>query len=133
MRQKRILMVDDDNDFAEGVRLILASHGYAFFHSPDPRHVLPRLGEVAPDLIILDVVMNDRTAGFGLAKELRDSPAHARFARTPILVLTGMRGQEGFEFSVEPDDAMFLPCDEFLEKPVRPELLLETVARMTAG
>lgn len=133
MRQKRILMVDDDADFAAGIRLVLASQGFAFVHVPEPKQGLEKLSEVEPDLIILDVVMGNRTEGFSFAKELRDSAKHGRWARTPILVLTGMRGQDGFEFSVAPDAAMFLPCDEFLEKPVRPAVLLETVTRMTAG
>jgi CheY-like chemotaxis protein len=130
MKMKRILMVDDDNDFAAGIRLILASQGYAFTHISDPALGLKRLAEVDPDLIILDVVMNNRTEGYRFAKELRGSQSHGRYAQTPILLLTGMRGQKGFDFIVKPEDAMFLPCDEFLEKPVKPEVLLETVARM---
>lgn len=132
MRPKRILMVDDDNDFAAGIRLVLASQGYAFLHIQDPASALARMTEIDPDLIILDVIMNNRTEGFVFAKELRKPGRHGRYARTPILVLTGMRGQKGFEFSVKPDDAMFLPCDNFLEKPVKPDVLLQTVAQMTA-
>lgn len=130
---KRILMVDDDGDFAAGIRLVLVSEGYDFFHAEDPREGLARLEEAAPDMIILDVVMGNRTGGFEFAKELRSAAAYARFARTPILLLTGMRKQQAAGFSIQGDKAVFLPGDEFLEKPVAPELLLRTVARMTAG
>jgi len=130
MKPKRILMVDDDPDYAAGTRLILARLGFEFIHAPNPEQGLSLLDTVAPDLIILDVVMNNKTEGFLFAKKLRSSPAYARFARTPILVLTGMRGQQGYAFSVKQTDAMFLPCDEFLEKPVKPEALLKTVEEL---
>ncbi|OGR61653.1 MAG: hypothetical protein A2X36_01090 [Elusimicrobia bacterium GWA2_69_24] len=133
MDPKRILMVDDDGDYAAGIRLVLGSRGYAFFHAADPETGLTRLEEAAPDMIILDVVMGNRTGGFLFAKELRSAAAHARFARTPILLLTGMRRQPGEPFAIEGDEAVFLPGDEFLEKPVSPELLLRTVSRMTGG
>ena len=136
MAGEKIYIVDDDADMVEALRLPLEARGYEVAEANSGQEALQQIGEVKPDLIILDVMMESDTAGFQTAYQLRDSSsgsAYAAFSNVPILMLTAIGTEKNMAFS--PDtDGDFLPVDAFLEKPVRPEILLERVgALLQAG
>ncbi|UCD52344.1 MAG: response regulator [Phycisphaerales bacterium] len=117
-----ILIIDDDPDSADGIKVILEQRGYSVRVAYDPDEGLARMEEEAPDLLILDVMMGRGAGGFVLARKIRKEP---RFDNMPILMLTGMRQKTGFSFpGGDPRHPQFLPVDEFLEKPVDPPDLL---------
>ncbi|HAH07876.1 MAG TPA: hypothetical protein DCM05_15360 [Elusimicrobia bacterium] len=131
-KRARVLMVDDDLDYAHSIRLVLEKAGYEFHHARDGEEGLARLKEFSPALIILDVVMNNRTEGFHFAKTLRSGTEWATYAKTPILVLTGMFRQDTDPAALSSDAPAFRPTDGFLEKPVRSAVLLKMVSELTA-
>jgi CheY-like chemotaxis protein len=120
----KVLIIDDDPDFTESTRLVLQSGGYDVVSAGGVEEGLQRLGQEDPDLIILDMMMEGKGAGFILSRKIRKD---ARFKKTPILMLTGMREQTGFFFPDKAKDPQFLPVDEFAEKPIKPKDLLEKV------
>jgi len=132
-KRTRILMVDDDRDYAEGIRLVLEKAGYAFYYAPDCKTGLVKVKKVSPDLIILDVVMHRKTEGFLFAEKLRDAGEFSHFSCVPILVLTGMRRQGRYSFLSPVQRAVFLRSDAFLEKPVKPAVLIQTVMDLIAA
>lgn len=127
MSQKKILLIDDDPDLRLSLRLPLEAAGYALFESgsiADARKAIP---EIAPDLIILDVMMDTTTAGFQFALELRSSDPDSnfrQFRQTPIIMLTAIHSTTPLRFA--PDDD-YLPVQIFLEKPVDIDTLLARV------
>ena len=124
----RILMIDDDSDIVEAARIPLEAAGHEFHSAPSGAEGLRLLPVVVPDLVILDVMMESYTAGFHVSMAIRDpSPAspHARFRRTPILMLTAIHATTRTRF--EPDED-YLPVDAFLEKSAGPEALVALVA-----
>ena len=127
-RPARILMVDDDDDFAAGIQLTLESRGYEFHRAATFPEGLALLAKARPHLIILDVVIGNKAEGFSFARTLRTDASLSDFASVPILTLTGMRSQGKFSFPEPPHQAVYTPADEFLEKPVEPKVLLKTVA-----
>ena len=127
-----ILVVDDDLDFAEGTRIILESKGYRVVLAHSGAEGLRRVVEAKPALIILDVIMNKRAEGFLVARRLRRSSRYAAFSRIPILMLTGMRQQPDFAFPTPSRNTYFLPVDDFVEKPVKADVLLEKVEALLA-
>lgn len=132
MAKKRILIVDDDPDMVEALRLPLEARGYVVSQASSGKESLEIIGEVKPDLIILDVMMESDTAGFQTAYQLRSKDAkspYAAFSSVPILMLTAIGVEKKMKFSLDADQA-FLPVDAFLEKPVRPEELLSRVAQL---
>jgi len=130
-RKTRVLMVDDDPDYADSIRLILEAGGYEFHHAGDGKAGLAKAQKLLPDVIILDVVMNKQVAGFLFAKTLRE--AGGPLSKVPILILTGMRRQEGFVVPSSAGDPVFTPSDEFLEKPVKPVVLLKAIEELTTA
>lgn len=123
----KILIIDDDNDFAEAIKIILKSRNYEVISADNTKEGLLLLENENPDLLILDVMMENKAAGFIISRQIRKNP---KFQKLPIIILTGMREQTGFFFPDEPKNDVFLPVNEFLEKPPLPEILLEKVEKL---
>ena len=127
----RILVVDDDADARCFVQAMLAAAGeYEFFEAEDGNEGLAKTRECEPDLIILDIQMPNKD-GFATFKDLRSDDATAAI---PVIMLTGVGDQTGISFSAEEMDG-FLGCkpDAYLEKPIDPTILQQTVAKVLAG
>ena len=123
----KILIIDDDSDFTERVRVILESSKYEVVSANNTKDGLLLLDTENPDLLILDVMMENKAAGFIISRQIRKNP---KFEKLPILMLTSMREQTGFFFPGETKDDVFLPVNEFLEKPSSREVILEKVEKL---
>lgn len=125
-----ILMIDDDADLAAALRVLLEGKGHRFHTAANGELGLRRVKDTAPDLIILDVMMDRYTEGFRVAQRLRDGSGdseYAAFRDVPILVLTAVHRTTSFRFGPNEDS---LPVDELLEKPVSADRLMATVERL---
>ncbi len=123
----KILIIDDDNDFIDSTKVILERRNFQVISADNTKEGLVLLENENPDLMILDVMMENKAAGIIISRQLRKNP---KFQKLPILMLTGMREQTGFFFPDEPKSDTFLPVNEFLEKPSLPEILLEKVEKL---
>lgn len=124
----KILCIDDDPDVVETCQLILKEKGYDIDVAYTAKEGYAKAKENHPDLIILDVMMEDITAGFHAAYQFRQDE-DLKFK--PILMLTSINQKQKFNF--HPDrDGEYLPVDEFIEKPIVREKLLESCARLLA-
>lgn len=129
MNPKRILLVDDDPDQRLTLRLPLETAGYAVSEAASLDEGLKAIKEIAPHLVILDVMMDTMTSGFQFALAVHSADPKSEFKnfqKTPIIMLTAIHSTTPLRF--QPDEG-YLPVDEFLEKPVDPELLLATVQK----
>lgn len=118
----RILIVDDDKDIVEACRLFLEKDGHTVAAAYSRGGGMRAVAEWPPDLLILDVMMDEPDDGIVMAQELRRSGW-----KTPILMLTSIGKVTGLPYSADPD---VVPVDAFLDKPVRPAVLRETVAAL---
>jgi CheY-like chemotaxis protein len=128
----RIFMIDDDEDLVGVFQCVLEAEGYEFAAASSAAEGLARLDAVRPDLIILDVMLEDVAAGFRVVHALRDfdaHPANRRYAAVPILVLTGVQQRTKMRFSQDAGTPR-LPVDAFVEKPVKPRTLLQKIAEL---
>ena len=127
-----ILIIDDNPDMALAVSMPLEAAGYQVAWAQSGREGLDKVLEIAPDLVILDVMMETSTAGFQVSLALRSpdpSSSYARFRDIPILMLTAIHTTTSLRFG--PDEA-YLPVDDFVEKPVDADVLLEKVKALLA-
>lgn len=127
MEQKKILIVDDDADFVEAIKIVLGTK-YKVIVAYNGEEGRQKLKEENPDLVILDMMMRIKGEGFIFSREMRKNH---QFSHIPILMLTGIRKKMGF-FPIEDDPRhpKFLPVDDFIEKPVQPEELLGRVEKL---
>ena len=124
---KRLLIIDDDPDFVEGIKNILEGAGYAVEAIYNPKDGLEALQTNPPDLLLLDIMMGRGAEGVMLARKMRKDP---KLREVPVLIITGMREQIAFLFPGEPVHPGFVQVDELVEKPVEPELLLDRVSAL---
>ena len=120
--EKRILIVDDDDDFAEAVSCFLEAHGFTVFRAHNGVEGI-RLAKVRqPDLILMDIMMNERTEGFFAIHEIRRDPA---LKSVPIFVVSSLCTRlPDFEI---PSSGGWLEHDMFFAKPVDMAQLLEKI------
>jgi DNA-binding response OmpR family regulator len=123
----RILLVDDDVDLVAQNRLVLEKKGHDVVVAYNAAEARDLLDGAAPDLMVLDVMMEETTTGFQLARDVR-----ARYPSLPLLMLTGIREAKNVRFKIEPDEC-WLPVTVFMEKPVTPEKLAAEIAALLAG
>jgi CheY-like chemotaxis protein len=135
MANKKILIIDDDPDIVEAMRMPLEANAYNVITASSGKEGLQRAKDEIPDLIILDVMMETDTEGFHVAYALRSEEPDAEYKncrKIPILMITAISQKKGMDFSPEKDDT-FLPVDGFIEKPVQPKDLLGKVAELLAN
>jgi len=126
MREK-ILLVDDDPDILDAITMILESQGYQVVTARDGVEGLANLRAEKPALMILDLLM-PKMDGFAVCKELQD-PRWAKYRDIPILILTSVR-EEASRRRYELETGLELDVDDYVEKPVSPDILLERVGRL---
>jgi len=123
----KIVVVDDDRDIRDTLQIILEGKQYDVFTAADKAEGMKAIKAQKPDLAILDVMMTEWQDGFEMSRELKKDP---EFKDMPILMLTGVKDQTGIDFKSTAGDPTWLPVDGFLEKPVRPDILLQEVAKL---
>jgi len=131
-RKSEILVVDDDVDFSDALRIILENNGYVVRTANDGSEALRILEIWRPNLIIMDLIMTTDTEGFDVACLIRDNP---RFADLPIIMVTcflekvRMEGPEKFQKILGEE----WPADWLFEKPVDTAKLLDKIGRVLGG
>ncbi len=125
--QQKILIVDDDPDILDAVTMILESRGYKVVTARDGIEALANLRTEKPDLMILDLLM-PKMDGFAVCKELQD-PRWSKYRDIPILILTSVR-EEPSRRRYELETGLELDVDDYIEKPMAPDILLERVEKL---
>lgn len=120
---KKIAVIDDDKDIVDALNLLLKIKGYNVVTAGNIRDGSHLIETEKPDLIFLDVMMDEPDDGFYLAMKLR-----SKGIQTPIVLLTSVSKSTGLDFS----QSRTLPVDEFLEKPVNLSVLENIINKYLA-
>jgi DNA-binding response OmpR family regulator len=126
---QEVLVVDDDPDLVEAVRITLEAEGFVVSSARDGTEAKKRLAEHTPDVILLDVMMATDTEGFDLAYELLDSPETKDI---PIVMLTAMSQSQSYIETFQQITDRPWPVSVFLEKPISPKKLVEAIRNVLA-
>ena len=130
MANEHILIIDDDPDIVMVMRLPLEAKGYRVSHASNGAEGLKKVAELVPSLIILDVMMDTTTEGFQVSLALRSpdpTSKYAAYRHIPIMMVTAIHTTTPLRFGPDKD---YLPVDEFIEKPIDPDVLLAKVAKL---
>jgi DNA-binding response OmpR family regulator len=117
----KIAIIDDDIDILDASSLVLTTKGYEVITATNPDDGYKIVKEEKPDLIILDVMMNEPDDGFFLAQKFRKEKIS-----TPIIMYTSISKTIGMDFGI----SEIVPVDDFVEKPISPDELVEKVERL---
>ena len=120
----RILIIDDDADIVESMKIVLESEKFVIDVAATGKEGLKKAKLKKPDLIILDVMMETGDKGFDVARELKKDEDYKGI---PILMVTALKEKRGLDFKNEAGDEVWLPVDDYCDKPLKPEVLIEKV------
>ena len=116
-----VLLVDDDADLIDACGMVIAQRGHKIkaAHSAEEARLI--LKSCKPDVIVLDVMMETKTAGFDLSREI-----HQQFPNLPIIMLTSIHQAVQPPYRFEPDET-WLPVVKFIDKPADPVALADEI------
>jgi Fe-S oxidoreductase/CheY-like chemotaxis protein len=125
---RKILVVDDEPDVRTYLRMIFKDEGAEVVEAPDANQAMRLLKADKPDLMTLDLIMPHKT-GEKLYWELRKDPD---FVGLPIVFVTGYARVDppAINFQKFIEEKNLPEPDGFLEKPIQPEVVLETVTKI---
>ena len=118
MAQGKILIIDDDLDIIETTGALLEFEGFEIHSADTVEGGITMIGEVSPDLILLDIMFPEKkTKGFDAATEIKNS-----YPDLPIFALTAINREYAFDFTKED-----IKADEFINKPVETDKLVQLI------
>jgi Lrp/AsnC family transcriptional regulator for asnA, asnC and gidA len=120
----RILLADDDPDFLEIARRMLAAEGYEVVCTASGEDALASMRVSRPDLVILDIMMQGVLDGLRTAREMRSD---GTLRSIPILLVSSI-GESPFSGILPRPEA--LPADNLLVKPIDRGLLIAETRRL---
>ena len=124
---KKILVIDDDPDLVETVSIILKSKRHEVIAAYGGIEGLEKAKKENPDLIVLDVMMPDKD-GYTVCKELKADP---ELSRIPVLLLTAVVSHISTTRYTQ-QMGMETEADDYIDKPVEPEALVERIEFLLA-
>ncbi len=117
MVKTKVLVVDDEEDFAKALKVRLNANGYNVMSAHDSIQAIRMANQEKPDLILLDIIIPGED-GFSVTERLKQSQATQHI---PIVFLTGIPGGE--------TRAHQLGASAYIMKPYHPEKLLEIIRK----
>jgi DNA-binding response OmpR family regulator len=114
---KKILIVDDDQELSDGLRIVLEKQGHRVFQARDGQQGKHLIYQHHPDLVILDMMM-PKMGGYPVLEHFRD-----KTDAPPIIMITANEGSRHKAY------AEHLGVVDYLRKPFAIERLLESVER----
>jgi len=117
--RKKVLLVDDDREIVESMRIALEACGYRILVARDGNQGLAMAERDDPDLVILDMMMPKRSGFLVLEKLRRSRPVPLR-----VIMITANEGSRHKAY------AEMLGVDDYIRKPFPMDRLLESVDRL---
>ena len=114
---KKILLIDDDQDLLRSFQVALENQGFAVFTAVNGQDGYKMIQNEAPDLLVLDVMMDTNLEGYNLLHKIKKEN---RYMDLPVILLTGMSSQLGVNLYSGVDDETMFPNVHFQDKPVDP-------------
>ena len=126
-KSKKVLLVDDDRDFLEMHTAVLEHRGYEVITAQNSIECLEKLEETKPDLVILDVMMEQFDSGFKATGKIKQ-----KYKDLPVMLLTSIGAQTNLDFSSSEEVLKVTGADVLLDKPVSPKVLIDEIERLTS-
>lgn len=121
-----VLVVDDDEDFLFQMEVQLKNAGFKVVTAPGQKAAEELIGNLKPDLVILDLMMEHQDAGFVLAHRFKKADPGV-----PVILVTAVTSETGLDFEdAAAGERTWIDADAWLAKPVRFEQLQREIERL---
>jgi CheY-like chemotaxis protein len=121
----KIMVVEDNIDETKLIKMALEPEGYEVVTAMNGKEAKEKIGGAKPNFVILDVMMPEMD-GFHFCSWLRSNPDYKDI---PVVLLTGV-AEHIYDSKYPLKGVMEADADEYLEKPIKPEVLLETISKL---
>lgn len=118
-KDKTILVIDDDRDILEAMRIMLETEGFTVVTAIDGRQGLEKAQQEKPDLILADMMMETVDAGAKVATRIKETGCKA-----PIILLSSIGDATSYNL-----DITSLGFEGVLQKPVIPSVLMPLIRK----
>ncbi|MBD3420944.1 MAG: response regulator [Chitinivibrionales bacterium] len=126
MALKKILIIDDDEDFVHANQELLEAFDYEVDYALGGTNGLEHARKMIPDLIILDIMMGYDTEGIDVARKLHNEP---ELKKTKVILVSGIVGEKKLSAMPKPDPD-WLPVERVYEKPIDPKTLIGEIKKL---
>jgi CheY-like chemotaxis protein len=123
---KKILIIDDDEDMRTILRTMLAG-SYEVSEVGSAAEAREKLDEFSPDLLVLDVMMEELDSGFQLARAVKQELG---LEKIKILMTTSIDNEMKINFKDSAGDESWLPVDDYIVKPLKKDEVLGKVKKL---
>jgi len=127
MEKAKILIIDDDPDFRDAITPILHSAMYDVVTAGNPTEGKEKILGEKPDLILLDIMMDSLFDGFSLCHAVKTSKEFSAVKDTPIIFISAVKEMTGSRFQFKGDEQGLCGPDDYIDKPVKPNDLIERI------
>ena len=118
-KDKTILVIDDDRDILEAMKIMLETEGFSVVTAMDGQQGLEKALQAGPDLILADMMMETVDAGAKVAVKIKESGCKA-----PIILLSSIGDATSYNL-----DITGLGFEGCLQKPVIPAVLFPLIRK----
>lgn len=119
VQNKKILVIDDDKDIMEAIRIMLETEGFTVESASNGKAGFEKAGSCKPDLILIDMMMESVDAGAKTAEQIKDSGCKA-----PIILLSSIGDATSYNL-----DIAAIGLSGAIQKPVKPSVLIPLIKR----
>lgn len=120
----KILIVDDDPDFADATRLLMEHEGHQVKWASGGKLGYQQVMDEDPDLVILDVMMESVLEGIAVSRKMHRNPDTSDI---PIMMVSSI-AQTDYAALFPTDEYIYI--DAYLNKPVDPTMMVKKVSRI---
>lgn len=128
----KVLVIDDDQDFRASVTSILEDQGYEVIEAESGKEGLRKLVEHKPSLIILDIMMECCTEGYGVNQAIKFQDQYKDYRNIPIIMVSSIEQSPDERFPMASEVEMIRP-DRYLTKPIDIPGFLDVVRKAVAA
>jgi len=128
-QHSKILVIDDDHDFLNSMKIILESASYKFVSADGPKEGMEMVKSEKPDLILLDIMMDSLFDGFSMCHTLKTSKEYRAYHDIPIIFVSAVKEKAGSRFSFDPGDCGQVGPNDYIDKPIEPDDLLARIEK----
>ncbi|MGB8328987.1 MAG: BON domain-containing protein [Polyangiales bacterium] len=128
---RKILIIDDDDDFRASVKPVLEAAGYLVVEATSGHEGLAQLVTHNPDAIVLDIMMETNEEGYGVNQAIKYQDQYKSYRSTPILMVSSIQETPDDRYPRAPEVEMIQP-DAYFTKPLDIDRFLEVVKRAVA-
>jgi len=123
---KTVLLVDDDPDYVIQAEMMLKRMGFTVDTAVSQKEAESYIEERKPDLVILDLMMENRDSGFILSRVIK-----MKYPDVPVIIATAVTSETGMIFGIDTEEERhWIKADAYIEKGIREDQLHREIRRL---